>query len=311
MKKRLSLSQRREMKGLVFVAPFIIGMVFLFVIPLCQSLRFSFGSVGMSMDDTSSYVFEWKGLYNYTRALFEELNFYTALLASVKSMTATVPIIVVVSFLISYLLKNKFSGRGMFRVIFFLPVILTSGVLAVVDESDVLQGLMASGVTVDTGEATNSVANMINTEYLTDMLISMNISPTLVGYVMNGIQNIISIVNKSGIQILIFLAALQTISSSLYEAADVEGATGWETFWKITLPMISPQVLVVIVYTIIDSFVDNNNSLMRSIYRVGFVQFKVGYAAAMSWMYFVIIALIIAVVYFIVSRFVFYNDSER
>jgi ABC-type sugar transport system permease subunit len=128
---------------------------------------------------------------------------------------------------------------------------------------------------------------------------------------MDAISNIITIINSAGIQILIFLAALQTISKSIYEAADVEGATAWESFWKITVPMISPHILVVVIYTIIDSFMNVNNKLMQFIYARGFIDFKTGYAAAMSWMYFLIVTAIIAALYFIISRFVFYNENER
>lgn len=309
LKRGLNLSQRRELKGLLFVAPFLFGMLFFFLIPLVQSCVFSFGDVRMN-DELTGYQFDWGGLENYTRALFKELNFVNNLRSSVTTMLMNVPVIVMVSFLISVLIKDKFPGRSLYRVLFFLPVILTAGILPNIDANDVLQGLMGSGVVVDS-TVKNTAAGLINTDQLSDLLLSMNIGPQVVNYLMEAIRNIITIVNSSGIQILIFLAALQTISPSIYEAARVEGATAWEIFWKVTIPMISPQILVVTIYTIIDSFVNVNNSLMQYIYQVGFVSFDVGYASAMTWMYFLIVAATIGIFYAVLSRFIFYNDSER
>ena len=308
MRKGLGLSRRREWKGWIFAAPFAAGMLFLFFVPLCQSLLFSFGQVHMA-EGASIYSFEWGGVTNYARALTEELDFTKGLLMSVGEMAASVPVIVVVSFLIAILIKSKFPGRGLYRLLFFLPVILTAGILPTIDKADILQGLIGSGTVVDWG-AQNDAANLINTAWLTDALMGMNVGTGLVKYLVDAIKNIIHIVNSSGIQILIFLAALQTVSPSIYEAARVEGATGWETFWKVTVPMISPQILVVAVYTVIDSFVNVNNTLIQTIYKIGFVNFNIGYAAAMSWLYFAVIAVIIGVVYAGISHFVFYDDRE-
>lgn len=309
MKKRTSLSRKREWKGWIFVAPFAVGMIFFFLVPLLQSLWFSFGSVSMGAN-SDHYIYEWKGAVNYIRALTEELTFNEALLDSVGGMLAQVPVVIILSFLIAVLLKNRFPGRGLYRVLFFLPVILTAGILPAIDQEDVLQGLIGSG-TVVSADAKNELSKLIETEFLTDTLLDMNINSSLVTYVMDAVSNIITVINSSGIQILIFLAALQTISTSVYEAAHVEGATGWETFWKITVPMITPQILVVAVYTIIDSFINVNNAVMQVIYNVGFIKFQIGYASAMSWMYFILIALVIGIFYLVLSRFVFYYNKER
>ena len=128
---------------------------------------------------------------------------------------------------------------------------------------------------------------------------------------MSAVKNIITIINSSGIQILIFLAALQTVSPSIYESAKVEGATGWETFWKITLPMISPQVLVVAIYSIIDSFVNLNNDMILYLQNLSLGQLRFGYACATSWIYLLLVAVIVCFFYFAISKFVFYDDKER
>ncbi len=309
MKRKSRLVVRREWKGLIFVAPYLFGMLFLFLVPLVQSLTFSFGDIRMN-EEMTHYQFTWIGIDNYFRALFKELTFVNELKSSVTGVLMNVPVIVVVSFLIASLIRNYFPGRGLYRVIFFLSVVLSSGVLATLDSNDTLQAMIGAGSGVTT--STDSLlSSMISTDSLSELFLNMNISPTLVNYLTQAVRNIISVVNNSGIQILIFLAALQTISPAMVEAAYIEGAGAWEVFWKITLPMISPQILLVIIYSVIDSFMNTNNSLMLRIRREAFVRFDVGYASAMSWMYFVIVIVIIMVLYAVISHFVFYENKER
>lgn len=310
MKRALSLSKKRDLKGLIFVAPFAVGMLFFFLIPLIQSLIFSFGSVGMNAA-TQSYLYTFQGIENYQRSLFFDIDFLDNLIESVSTTVANVFFIVVISFLIAILLKPRFPGRGLYRVLFFLPVILTSGIIPRLDELDVLQGLIGSETAVGDG-VKNNASDIINMSFLTDLFDSILTDTGInLQFITDAVANIIVIVNSSGIQILIFLAALQTISPSLYEAANVEGATTWESFWKITVPMISPQILVVVIYSIIDSFMNVNNKLMQLIYQIGFINFNIGYAASMSWIYFAVVAVIIGVVYIVMSRFVFYQSNER
>lgn len=309
MRKKWSLEKKRNMKGLIFVAPYLFGLIFLFLIPLCKSLLFSFGDVSLNKE-IGRYQFTWSGLENYSRALLDELKFANSLGSALSSLLMNVPVILVVSFLIAILLKDKFPGRGIYRMLFFLPVILTAGILPNIDGEDVLQGIIGSGTVLNTGTG-HTAAHLISTETLQEFFLSINISPTIVNYLTEAVRNIIVVVNNSGIQILIFLAALQTISPSLYEAAKVEGATSWEVFWKITIPMISPQILIVVIYTIIDSFVNVNSALMQLIYDVGFIDFNVGYSSAMTWMFFLLIIIIVCTVYAVCSKFVFYNNKER
>ena len=194
LKKNWSLERKRNMKGLVFMIPYIFGLIFLFLIPLGKSLLFSFGDVAMN-DEMTKYQFSWDGISNYTRALFDELKFMNSLEQSVTSMLMNVPVILVVSFLIAVLLKDNFPGRGIYRMLFFLPVILTAGILPNIDAEDVLQGLIGSGLNVG-ADAKNSAANLISTEFLSDLFLSMNISPTVVNYLTEAVKNIIVVVNN-------------------------------------------------------------------------------------------------------------------
>jgi len=305
----MSLTQKREMKGLIFVAPFILGMILFFITPIFQSLMFSFGDISVAIGSDKGYIFEFKGIENYKTAFLGDLPFLEILIESLKS-TIHIPFVVIVSFLIALLLKDVFPGRGIYRVIFFLPVIISSGILPNIDANDILQGLMGSGNVV-TSDSKNDLANLIDVTFLSEILSSLNIGTSLIEYIMSAVKNIITIINSSGIQILIFLAALQTVSPSIYESAKVEGATGWETFWKITLPMISPQVLVVAIYSIIDSFVNLNNDMIMYLQNLSLSQLRFGYACATSWIYLLLVAVIVCVFYFVISRFVFYDDKER
>jgi len=307
--KKLSLVQKRELKGIIFVLPFVFGMLFFLIIPLIQSLQFSFGDIALD-GETGRYAFTFKGLVNYDKAFTKDLNFIRLILNSLQELASKVPFIVIVSFLIASLLKKDFKGRGIYRLLFFMPVILTAGILPGIDSGDVLQGLIGSGTVVD-HTAVNDLTSLINTDLLTDSLSSMKINPAFIDYITQAVGSIIVIINSCGIQFLIFLAALQTISSSIYEAAEVEGATSWQVFWKITIPMISPQILIVVVYTIIDSFVNLNNSFMQYINSLGFTKLETGYAAALSWLYFALVTFVVGLVYFAISRVVFYNNNER
>ena len=156
-------------------------------------------------------------------------------------------------------------------------------------------------------------AQLLDTMDIEKLFASMKVGTELVEYVTQMVNNIFDIVNRSGVQILIFLAGLQSISPAIYEASRIDGATSWETFWKITFPMISPMIMVNGVYTIIDSFTTTANPVMTFIDSVyssttsgqGQVQ-----SSAMSWLYFIIVMLIILIVVGLFSAYVFYQKRD-
>lgn len=256
-KKRSRLTAKRERWGYFFTLPIILGLLFFFFRPMVESLRISFGDIRID----GGYTIPFNGLENYQWILTVDDQYIRLLVDSSMSMFINVPIILVISFFVAMLLKSPFRGRTLFRCIFFLPVILSSGVMGSMQMDDIISSMLTVGTSQDvTGEVLSKSQQMIS-----NLLLGANLSPQIAEYILYAINNIISIMNVSGIQILIFLAALQSISPSLYEASAIEGATAWENFWKITLPMVSPQVLVVAVYTIIDSFVSTTNPIMEYI----------------------------------------------
>lgn len=218
-------------------------------------------------------------------------------------MLVTVPIVLIFSVIIAVFLNNDLCGRGVYRIIFFIPVIVSSGILPILQSGDLMQSVITSAQ-VGSGAETD----ILTTSAIASFLINSNIDANFVKYIMYAIDNILDIINSSGIQILIFLGALKSIPKSLYEASTIEGATAWENFWKITFPMITPQLLVNTIYTIIDSFVNPNNDIMRSINNYNFNLFQFGYGSAISWFYFIIIVIVLIVFGGVVSRFVLHYD---
>jgi len=206
------------------------------------------------------------------------------------------------------LLNQKMIGRAAFRAIFFVPVILSTGIMESIESQNLLSQYMgeASGIEDGSGQSTaNEIVSAMDVEVLFS---GMAVGQGLVTYVVQAINNIYNIVNRSGVQILIFLAGLQSISPAIYESVQIDGATAWETFWKITFPMISPMILVNAVYTVIDSFTTDSNVVMRFIANT-YNESEV-VSSAMAWMYFLIVILILAAVAGIFSAFVFYQRKD-
>ena len=302
MKQKQQLIRKRERAGYVFLLPYILGIVLFFIVPVVQSLMISFGGVNTH----NGYDIFVSGIENYYTAFRGDADFLPMLLDSVTSMGYSVPIILVVSFIVAYLLKSEFPGRTVYRCIFFLPVVIASGILGTFQLDNILNTIIYAGETnVVSGEVLTA-----SQQFVTELLMSNNLSPEVSQYIVFWITNILDVLNRSGIQILLFLSALQSIPPALYEASKVEGATGWETFWKITLPMISPYVLVVLVYTIIENFVNTNNTILKYIYKWAFEKFEFGYSAAMAWIYFVIIGAIVLLAFLITRPLIFYQEDK-
>lgn len=295
-KKRggISYEQRQGFVGFMFVLPWFMGFLFFFMQPLLMSLNFSFSNVELF----NNYATTWAGGDNYLNA-FKNADYIQKLTATLSDLLVNVPVIIVFSLFVAVLLNRKFIGRGLARAIFFLPVIVTTGVVmkafnAEADATAVMQGEIAGGMMFEVTSAAEILQNSGLPESILDYMTQVS-------------NRIFGIVWDSGIQILLFLAALQGISPSLYEASDVEGATAWETFWLITFPSVSPIIVVNVVYTIIDSFSSNDNMLLNLI-QSSIDSFDFSTASAMAWMYFLIIFVIIGVVYMILQKFVVKNS---
>ncbi|MEY8744415.1 carbohydrate ABC transporter permease [Bacillales bacterium AN1005] len=296
--KKLSLEQKNRYYGLYFILPWFIGFLFLFMVPLISSFRYSLSNLQVSNE---GFTLEFIGLANFREALLSHESYVRMLTESVLNIVVNTPLIIIFSLFFAVILNQKFRGRVLSRAIFFLPVILASGIIASIENGDLMQSVVRNA-----NDMTGGGLSVLKNLDLTIMLLESGMSPILVEYLTGAVSRIYEIVSQSGVQILIFLAGLQSISPSLYEAAKIEGSTGYEAFWKITFPMLSPLILTNLVYTIVDSFISDQTS--RLVVDTAFKSFNFGLSAAMSWIYFAVIALILWVTTALVSRKVFYQN---
>ena len=302
-KWHLSLTGKEAMAGILFIMPFLIGFFGIFLPMIVESIHFSFSNMEVSSTGYTLTKAADNGLEHYLRALTIDPDFNLDLLKGIGQMVVQVPLVIIFSFFAATLINQKFHGRAIARSIFFFPVILTSGVILGLENSDLLvQTLSNTGVSADEAQSMFNIAIFLS-KYT-------NLPGLVVDFLAGAVNGIYGIVTASGVQILIFLAGLQSISPSLYEASSMEGATAWENFWKITFPMISPIILVNSVYTIIDLFTNETNEMMKTIKTTIFNDVKYGLGSAMAWIYFIGIAVILVIAGGLISRKVFYYDER-
>lgn len=299
-KKHMSLQRRNAVTGYLFIAPFIIGFLSFMVKPLIESLRMSFSNVKIGAGQ-GGFVMEFVGLANYQKAFMVDPEFNRMLVEELSRMAIDVPAILIFSFFVAILLNQKFKGRGFVRAIFFLPVILSSGVIVGLEYNNaLLQGM--EEVIKQSSSATSVTAVLEN------ILVTGSMGSKFMKTVFDIVNHVYDIAIASGIQIIIFLSGLQTVSASMYEAAKIEGCTAWESFWKITFPMVSSLILVNLVYTVIDFFVKTDNEVMEKISETMIPLMDYGFSSAMAWIYFLAVIIIIAIFGGIISRWVYYYE---
>ncbi|MFW6021953.1 MAG: carbohydrate ABC transporter permease [Halanaerobiaceae bacterium] len=295
-KFRVTVENRKKIGGYLFTLPFTLGFVLFFLYPFFQSIYFSFHKLKLTKD---GYMLSYIYLENYFYSIFENADFTRTFVETITEMVTALPLILAFSFFAAILLNQKFKGRGLARVIFFLPVIYGAGVVLRLEQTDFVTEMMQS----------SNNTSMFSGETLQVLLVQAKFLPNdIIGYILAAVENIPEIIRASGIQILIFLAGLQSISPSVYEAAEVEGATGWESFWLITFPMISPLILTNMVYTIVDNLTRADNNLVQLIRKTAFAGRGYGVSTAMATIYFVSIALILTIVFKLISGYVFYRE---
>ena len=294
--KMSGLARRRARTGRLFVLPFTLGFLLFFLYPALQSLYYSFRNVSFA---GGVFSLSGLGIDHYVFAFTRDANFPVLLADAFKNMALQVPIILLFSLFIAMVLNQKFHGRMLARAIFFLPVIITSGIIISLLNEDIFNQAIQTGNQQSTA--------IFQATGLQQMMISLRIPANVITTLTEMVSTIFDMLWRSGVQILIFLAAMQGVPAQLYEAARIEGATGWENYWKITFPMISPLIFTCLVYTIIDTFTDYSNELMLTIQQMAFEQLRYSYACAMAWIFFVLVALVIALVHWAVGRYVFYS----
>ena len=308
-RKIASLDKRKSRVGWYFVLPFLIGFVMIYLPVIFDSVKLSFYKINILQG--GGYSLTPVGFENYSYALLEDPEFVQVLVSGMQELAFDIPAIIIFSLFMAVLLNQKMIGRAAFRAIFFIPVILATGLMQTVEAQNILGSYMDSTSGIDDGSGSSAANNIVTAVDIERLFSNMKIGTGLMETALTWINNIYDIVNRSGVQMLIFLSALQSISPAIYEACRIDGATAWETFWKITFPMISPMILVNGVYTIVDAFTTQSNSVMSFIKTVkssaadGDVV-----ASAMSWMYFLIVIAIVSLVALIFSSYVFYQRRD-
>ncbi|MCJ8012636.1 sugar ABC transporter permease [Paenibacillus sp. KQZ6P-2] len=276
-KRILSARTSRKLEGTLFMAPWLIGFIAFLGFPLLFSLYMSFHQVKIL---PKRIVYDFVGLKYYQEILFNSSALYDQLIPYFQEVVIMVPVIVIFALMIAIMLNQKLPGRFVFRAIFFLPVIFSTGA--------VLMSFM------NQGEGNLSFLERYNVGGYIDMFLGDNSWAKPVKQVMN---HFVLVLWYSGVQILLFIAGLQTISSSAYESARIDGATPWEVFWKITLPAMSPFILLNLIYTVVDMFTFPSNPVITLISTGNY-----GYNSAMAWIYFLIILAFLGFVILLYGR---------
>lgn len=298
-KKLAGLQRRKAVAGYLFISPFILGFLVFMVKPLVQSLYMSFCDVQLG---SGTFNPVWRGIFNYNYAFRVDADYVRLLTEEITRMAVYSLAIMVFSFFVALILNGKFKGRALVRSVFFLPVILASGVMLKLDSENALMAAVAQTVEVNAGGTTGI------TDAIQEILRTTGVGVRAFEKLFEIMDNIYDVAISSGIQIIIFLSGLQTISSSMYEAADIEGCTKWESLWKITFPMVSPLFLVNWIYTVVDFCMRSDNEIIEKITDLMNINLNYGLASAMSWAYFVLVMAIVGISSFIISKGVYYYE---
>lgn len=292
MKRGLKdFTRKKQMYGRMFILPWEIGFVLFFLQPLVQSLTFVFSEVDtVAAFESGVFVTKWNKFENIRYFLFDDSTYMDDLVGTITSFIYTIPLIVALSLIVGVLLNQKFKGRIVFRSIFFLPVIIATGVVMTYLAGDNTAQEMRGGA--------NNGIDISN--ILQSMNLSANVTSTLLGF----INQIFDLFWKCGVQIVLFISGLQSIPEQLYEVCRVEGANKWEEFWYVTFPMLSGTTMLVMVFTAIETFIDPTNTLVaRGFKALNDSAWSDG--STVLWLYFAVVGLILALVVLLVQKKIF------
>ena len=280
-RRGVSFQRRGVLTCLLFVSPWLVGAAVFFLYPLFYSLRLSFGVI----ENPATQKVVFAGFENFRVAFMEDARFFPMLLSIAKDTLINTPLIVVFALFIATLLSKDIRGKGLFRSVFFLPVILGTGF--------VMQQLLGVQMNADAVEVARGIL-------LPEKVVRF-LNPGVTQVILEFLSRVTLVLWKSGVQIIIVLAGLQAIPRSFYEAARVDAATEWECFWFISLPMMAPTLLLGAVYTIVAGFLDTSNEMLGYIHELGFQWSQFEYASAVSWLYFLFVILVLAALFLLLN----------
>lgn len=301
-RKPMGLTARRTMNGYLFILPWLIGFIAFYLRSLFLTIQFSLSELNVGA--VGGYTLKWVGLSNFIYAFRVHADFKQILTTSVGNMLIDVPLITFFSLFMALLLNKKFTGRTLVRAIFFLPVILNAD--AITDAMELSRQMMTGGISSSSSEIASATSATVSISYYVELFHDLGLPNIVLEYIVEAVNRISDIITASGVQIIIFIAALQSIPGSMYEVAKIEGATAYETFWKVTFPMVMPHIITNVVYTVVDSFTDSD--VVDLAYSTAFEKSNYGLSSAFSLVSTVVTCLILVIVCrFIQKRTFYYN----
>lgn len=287
-RKKHGVESLKSRYGLMFISPWIIGTVLFFITPLIQSIWFSFCEIDMT---TGELIMNPVGFLNYRQALVVDPDYFGIFKNAIGTFLYSMPVIMILSLVLAIILNQQFKGRLFFRGLFFLTAIIAAGgVLSIISQS--------TSISSD-----NNVSSEVSSALLSadDIMAFLDLSPKVGAYVSEIVNNIFNLVWSCGIQTVLYISGLQTIPTSLYEVANVEGANKWESFWFITFPILSKINILVLVFTSIELFTDLQSPMIKHIYAL-MLNGNYSTSSAKLWFYFMVVGLVLAVIMLLYRR---------
>ena len=301
--KKMTLNRKRALVGLLFISPWLIGFLLFYLRSLIMTINFSLSATEV-YESGGGYKNTFIGLDNFIYVFTKHGSFSETFTTSIMDIVIDVPLIIFFSIFMALLLNKKFKGRTIVRAIFFLPVILNSE--AIQTAMNFSANLMGGGLSSAAEEIKSSAASGVNLGYYIELFDDLGMPEKIIDYIVSAVGRLSSIITSSGVQVVIFIAALQAVPSSMYEVAKIEGATGYEAFWKITFPMIMPHIITNIVYTVVDRFA--NSEVVKMSYATIFREQNYALGSTMSLVSMLAVCAILAVTCGIISKRTFYYN---
>ena len=306
MKKfRLSMSRKRMIVGLLFIMPWLIGFLYFYVRTLFMTGQFAVSQIRIL--PIGGYELAFTGLDNFIYAFRAHPDFKQILTTSLFDMIVDVPLIIFFSLFVAVLLNRKFKMRALVRAIFFLPIILNAD--AITEALSMQLSMMTGGISPMSSEVASSASNTtVSVGYYLSLFENLALPPVVLDYIVGAVSRISDIITASGVQIIIFIAALQSIPPALYEVSRIEGATGYETFWKITFPMVMPHIVTNVVYTVVDAFA--KSPVVDLAYDTAFTDMDKNYglSSAFSVISTLLVCLLLVIAVRAIQKRTFYYD---
>jgi len=297
------MSRKRMIIGILFITPWLIGFIYFYARTLFMTGQFSLSEI--SIASTGGYQLSFVGLENFIYAFRADPDFKQVLTTSLFDMVVDVPLIIFFSLFVAILLNRKFKMRPLVRAIFFLPIILNAD--AITEALSMQLSMMTGGLSSMSDEVTSAASSStVNVSYYLSLFQNLALPQVVLDYLVSAVSRISDIITASGVQIIIFIAALQSIPPALYEVSRMEGATGYETFWKITFPMVMPHIITNVVYTVVDAFA--KSPVVDLAYETAFTDYNYGLSSVFSLVSTLLVCLLLVIVVRAIQKRTFYYD---